>query len=126
MNEDTWVAGKMLLSGWKIAYAADACVRHSHDYTMGEEFRRYFDIGVFHSREPWLMEAFGGAEGEGLRYLRSEFGFLWAHAPALIFSAICRAAVKYAGYRLGKLERYFGVDLKRRLSMHKRYWGQVR
>jgi rhamnosyltransferase len=40
MNEDTYVAGKMLTRGWKISYVAEAAVHHSHDYRFSEEFRR--------------------------------------------------------------------------------------
>ena len=35
----------------------------SHDYRLLEEFRRYFDIGVFYGRERWIRCAFGGAGG---------------------------------------------------------------
>src|SRR6185437_2635592 len=49
LGEDTCVAVKMLLSGWKVRYCAEARVRHSHDYTMVQETQRYFDFGVLHS-----------------------------------------------------------------------------
>ena len=49
-TEDAHVAGRMLLAGYAVRYAAEARVRHSHDYTVMEEFRRYFDIGVFYGR----------------------------------------------------------------------------
>jgi len=29
-------------------------VFHSHDYGFLEEFKRYFDIGVFHTHTAWL------------------------------------------------------------------------
>jgi rhamnosyltransferase len=49
-GEDTYIAAKMLLAGLKIAYCAPAAVYHSHKYTIRDDFRLYFDIGVFHSR----------------------------------------------------------------------------
>ena len=52
--EDQLVAGRMLMEGWRIAYRGDAEVVHSHGYTVAEEFRRYFDVGVFHGRNRWL------------------------------------------------------------------------
>ena len=42
MGEDTYVAAKMLLAGSNVAYCAEATVFHSHDYSLMEEFRRYF------------------------------------------------------------------------------------
>ncbi len=63
-GEDTYVAARMLLAGWKVAYAAEATCYHSHNYRIVEEFRRYFDIGIFHSQEKWFISLLGKAEGE--------------------------------------------------------------
>jgi rhamnosyltransferase len=72
MGEDMWVAAKMLMAGFKVAYAAEALVYHSHNYGLREEFQRYFDTGVFHAQEPWLIETFGSVKREGLKMLRSQ------------------------------------------------------
>jgi rhamnosyltransferase len=122
LGEDTFVAAKVLLAGWKVAYQADALVYHSHDYSMCQEFRRYFDIGVFHHREHWLLDAFGKPEGEGGRFVRSEIVYLFQHAPWLIPSALLRTGLKYLGYRLGRTERLLPLGLKRLLSMHRGFW----
>lgn len=122
LGEDTFVAAKMLLAGWKVAYQADSRVYHSHDYSLLQEFRRYFDIGVFHAREHWLLDAFGKPEGEGGRFVRSEFTYLLKDAPWLIPSAFLRTGLKYLGYRLGRMEFIFPLGVKRYLSMHKVYW----
>lgn len=124
--EDQIVAGRMLLAGWTLAYQAEAAAVHSHGYTIGEEFRRYFDVGVFHSRNPWLLEDFGAVEGEGLRFLRSEFGYLARHEPLAIPSALVRVFAKYGGYRLGRLEARLSLSVKERLSMQPFYWRHKR
>lgn len=121
-GEDTWVAARMLQAGWKIAYCADAKVRHSHDYSMGEEFRRYFDIGVFHSREAWFLDALGRAEGEGKKFVASEIKFLSGTSPWYIPLALFRTALKFAGYRLGFLEKGLPVCIKKRVSMNRAFW----
>lgn len=72
-----YVAAKMLKCGWKVAYCANATVYHSHNYSLLDEFRRYFDIGVFNAREPWVLAEFGVAESEGVKFIRSEFLFLF-------------------------------------------------
>ncbi len=122
IGEDTIVAARMLLSGWTIAYQADALVYHSHDYRVMDEFRRYFDIGVLHGRGHWLLEQFGKPEGEGLRFVKSELRYLLRHNPALIPSAILRTGMKYAGYRLGRSEARLPDSIKPALSMHPGYW----
>ena len=66
----------MILQNYALAYVADATVYHSHSYTILQEFKRYFDIGVFHKRESWILKEFGKAEGEGGKYVKSEFTYL--------------------------------------------------
>lgn len=125
LSEDTFIAAKMLLAGWKIAYCADAKVYHSHDYNFIQEFKRYFDIGVFHSRESWIREKFGQAEGEGIKFVLSEFQYLINNGKGyLLPSVFTRTCLKYLGYRLGTYEKKIPVWLKKKLSMHRRYWDQ--
>lgn len=122
IGEDMYAAAKMLLKGWKIAYCADAMVYHSHNYSIWQEFKRYFDIGVFHGRENWIIETFGKAEGEGLRFVLSEFRYLLREKPALIPSAIIRNLMKLIGYKLGYKEEMLPLWIKRRLSMNEKFW----
>lgn len=123
LGEDTYVAAKFLLSGYEIGYIADACVYHSHDYTIKQEFKRYFDIGVFHRREKWIIENFAKAEGEGLRYLTNEIKFIMDRKKFhLIPELMIRTIAKYVGYKLGTIEHKLPNNLKRKLSMHRNYW----
>ena len=122
LGEDTIAAGQMLLAGWRIAYCAEAQVRHSHHYGLRNEMARYFDIGVLHQREAWMLEQFGRAEGEGLRFIRSEWAHLARHAPWLIPEATLRTLLKYLGYRLGHSEKRLSLAWKRRLSMQPSFW----
>lgn len=122
--EDQLVAGRMLIEGWRIAYRGDAEVVHSHGYTIAEEFRRYFDVGVFHGRNRWLIDTFGAAEGEGLRFIRSELAYLARHDPVQLPSAITRTFAKYAGYKIGAREAKLSNRWKQRLSMQPFYWRQ--
>ena len=122
LGEDTVAAGQMLLAGWRVAYCAKAQVRHSHHYGLRAEMARYFDIGVLHSREAWMLAQFGRAEGEGLRFVRSEWAHLARHAPWLIPEATLRTLLKYLGYRLGRSEKRLSLAWKRRLSMQPGFW----
>jgi rhamnosyltransferase len=121
-GEDQIVAGKMLLDGYSIAYVAEASVTHSHGYSIADDFRRYFDIGIFHSRNHWLIESFGRAEGEGRRFVLSELRYLLRRAPWLIPSAIGRTLAKYMAYRLGAMEQSLPPGLKLKLSASAYYW----
>jgi len=121
-GEDTYVAAKMLFAGWKVAYCAEAICYHSHNYSIVQDFRRYFDIGVFFSREEWFAKSLAKPEGEGKRFVLSEIRYLLKHAPWLIPSAVIRSALKLAGYKLGMRENNVPLWLKRRLSMNRGYW----
>jgi rhamnosyltransferase len=121
-GEDTITAAKLLLAGWKIAYVAEAQVYHSHSYTWMQEFKRYFDIGVLHNREHWLLDEFGQASGEGKRFVLSELRYLWPKHILLIPSSLIRTALKLIGYRLGRMEGKLSLAWKRRLSMNRGFW----
>lgn len=122
LGEDAYVAASLLLAGKKIAYEAKACVYHSHDYSTMEEFRRYFDTGVFHAQESWILTNFGKASGEGKRFVYSELAYLFQHAPFLIPLALIRTFMKLLGYRLGVAYARLPRMLLPALSMHKGFW----
>jgi rhamnosyltransferase len=121
-GEDTILAARLLLAGYKVAYVSDACAYHSHAYTPVQEFKRYFDIGAMHSRERWLLDEFGNAGAEGKRFVLSELAYLQRENPFLIPAALLRTASKLLGYRLGRMEQRLAPQFKRKLSMHPNFW----
>jgi rhamnosyltransferase len=123
-GEDTLVVARLHRAGWKTAYVADAMVRHSHAYSIAEEFRRYFDIGVLHARESWLIEHFGSASGEGRRFVVSELKHLMKHAPHHVPSALMRTLAKYLGYKIGRRESRIAPRLKYHLGLNRQYWSR--
>ena len=123
LGEDVYAGAKLILAGKKLAYVADAQVYHSHSYSVVEEFKRYFDIGVFHQSESWILEKFGKAEGEGLKYVKSELNFLlsnnvWYRVPEFVL----RNGMKYLGYKLGQHYKRLPISLIKKLSMHSSWW----
>jgi rhamnosyltransferase len=123
IGEDQYIAAKMIQCGYKIAYSAEAQVYHSHDYTILQEFQRYFDTGAFFSQQRWILDLAGRAEGEGLRFLRAQTAYLWKIGKAyLIPYSVLLTIVKYFGYRLGLLEMYIPTSLKISFSQQKYFW----
>ncbi len=124
MGEDMHAGARILLSGYSLAYAADAIVYHSHNYTVTEDFKRYFDTGVFHRSEEWLLEKFGKAEGEGIQYLKSEFRYLAARRKyCLVPEFFLRNGLKYMGYFLGKHYTTIPKSISKKMSMHNYWWN---
>ena len=102
LGEDTFVAARMLLSGWEISYCAEARVFHSHEYSCLEQMHRYYKTGVFHGRQPWIRQSFGAAEGEGLRFVRSELRYLVRNGyKRYIPLALGNTACKFLAFRAG-------------------------
>jgi rhamnosyltransferase len=119
-----YVGARMLLRGWKLAYCAESRVRHSHGYTLAQEFRRYFDIGVFNARQAWIRQHFGGASGEGRRFVLSEWGYLLRHCAWRLPESCIRTALKLAGFNLGLRERWLPLWLKRAMSGQRNFWDK--
>lgn len=121
-NEDMICAGSMAKAGYAIAYAADARVFHSHNYSCMQQFHRNFDLGVSQAEHP---EIFAGisSEGEGIRLVKKSFlylcrkGRIWL-LPLLFFQSGC----KYAGYFLGKRYRKLPQWLIQICTMNPDYW----
>jgi rhamnosyltransferase len=118
-GEDTLAAAALLRRGEMIGYYSKAAVRHSHNYTLLEEFRRYFDIGFFHSNHTDILKEFGTAEREAgsyvfklLKFLRSEGQF------SVLPVALAQAGAKYLGYKLGRSHEYLPASLVRQFSMY--------
>lgn len=122
LGEDTHLAARLLLAGKSIRYEASACVYHSHNYSLRAELGRYFDTGVFHAQHDWLLKKFGRAGHEGMRFAKSEMSYLWNASVWCIPEAALRTALKFVGYRLGLLSKYWPVFVNKCLSMHKGYW----
>ncbi len=122
LGEDMEFAARVIKAGHANFYCAAAAVYHSHDYGIAEIIKRYFDIGVFDHRNPWMREQFGSHRGEGLRFVVSELRYLAVRSPFNVPRAILQTAAKLLGYRLGRLESLFSNRLKRSVSMFPAYW----
>ena len=117
-------AGHLVQAGYSIAYAAEAEVIHSHNYSCMQQFHRNFDLAVSQAQN---LDVFQGikSESEGIRlvkqtasYLRKEKQGKWI--PYLIISS----GFKYLGYRLGKIYRILPKFVVRACSMSKDYWSE--
>lgn len=100
-NEDMLAAARLILKGYKVAYAADAAVIHSHDYSPFGQFKRYFDTGSSLRNNRWILQ-YAASEREGLRFVKNQLRFLlerrcYSRMPY----ALLEDAAKYAGYIIG-------------------------
>ena len=121
-NEDMIFGGKAIKDGKMIAYAADACVYHSHNYNCLEQFHRYFDNGVSQADHP---EVFKGvpSSGEGMKLVRATKDYLKKKGmKRKIPGLIVQSGFKFLGFRLGKMYKHMPRFLVRACSLNKTYW----
>ncbi|NLG04888.1 MAG: glycosyltransferase family 2 protein, partial [Clostridia bacterium] len=121
-NEDMIFAANVLKGGGKIAYAADAKVIHSHNYTNMKQLRRNFDLAVSQADHPEVFLDIS-SEAEGMRYLKQAVGYFSKHKKNyLIVPFIITCVFKYAGYWLGYRYRKLSPALIRKITMNYNYW----
>lgn len=121
-NEDMIYAGKLIQMGYGIAYAADAKVIHSHNYSCMQQFHRNFDLGVSQAEHP---EIFAGvpSEGEGIKLVKKTINYLIQKRKIwLIPGVILQSGCKYAGYLSGKNYRKLPRKMILWCTMNREYW----
>lgn len=123
-NEDMIYAAGVIKAGYAVMYAADAQVIHSHNMSVGQQFRRNFDLAVSQADHPEVFEGVP-SEGEGIRMVKRtakkliKTGYVWL-IPSLVFSSGC----KYLGYLLGKRYRRLPSWMVRLCTSNLEYWRQ--
>lgn len=124
LAEDMYLTAKMILADYKVAYYAVAKVYHSHNYSLIQEFKRYFDTGVFQQNHPWIQDSLGKAGNEGQKFVKSELSYLWKEAPLWLPLACLSTLCKFVGFKLGLNWQKLPKSLILRFTMHKAYWRQ--
>ena len=125
-NEDMLYAARAINSGYQIAYVADACVYHSHNYTWKQQFHRNFDLGVSQAQHPEVF-AEVPSEGEGIRSVKATIKYLKEEKKgSLIPKLILHSGCKYMGYLLGKHYEKLPERWILSFSMNKEYWDNAK
>src|SRR5262249_38126793 len=121
-GEDTVAVAKLLRRGHKIAYVAEAVVQHSHRYTLRQEFRRHFDIGLSRRSYGHLLQGAGPDAKRGTAFVKEMLKRLWKQKPHLVPYAILQSAVKWCGYKIGQVSLEAPIWFKKAMSSQDFYW----
>ena len=121
-NEDMIMASAIIQAGYSIAYAADAMVVHSHEYTYIQQFKRNFDLAVSQQQYKEIFSSVK-SESEGIELVKQTAKYLadkkqYLLIPDLIF----QSGFKYLGYLAGKNYERIPKDIIKKLSMNPQYW----
>ena len=125
VSEETIAVAELLDRGHRIAYVADAVVRHSHRYGLADEFRRHFDIGWTRARHDRLLLAREPDEVRGRRFAGLLLRTVAEEQPALLPMAAASLAARWLGYRAGLHGQGLPAGLARRLSGQDYFWTSV-
>lgn len=121
-GEDYFACSKLLLANKKVAYVADAIVEHSHDFTLLENFRRYFDTGYVRGERPYIQKLVGHANRRGAKLTKLFFIKILKDKPHLIFYAFLEVVFKYLGFKIGFYGQNLPKYIKKILSNQKYFW----
>lgn len=125
LGEDTVAVAQLLRKGHKVAYVSEAVVRHSHRYTLWQEFCRYFDTGLARKEYRSLLEGSGTDGKRGQEYIREMAKELYSQKPSLLPYAALHCLVKWMGYQIGRSSAKAPLWLKKTFSSQKFYWDSI-
>ncbi|SHI13517.1 rhamnosyltransferase [Clostridium collagenovorans DSM 3089] len=121
INEDMYIAYKIITSGYRIKYCADSEVYHSHVFTLKQLYNRYFDTGVFLKQHSYLLQ-----------YKANESGFKLAKYAfkrsikerniSVLLNLIPNFGARFIGSNLGKRFNKLPRNFIIKSSLNKNYW----
>ncbi len=121
-NEDMIFAGRAVQAGYKIIYAAEAKVFHSHNYSCMQQFRRNFDLGVSQAEHPEIFSGIS-SKSEGISLVKKTIKHLSQNKrKRLIPYLIVSSGFKYLGYQLGMHYKKLPYDVIVKCSSNQQYW----
>ncbi len=124
LGEDAVATAELLKRGHKIAYVAEAQVRHSHSYSLKQEFSRYFDTGLMRKEYENLLSCACNDQARGVAFARQLLKQLYKNRPLLIPYGCIHILVKWAGYRIGQASINAPLWWRKTLSSQKYYWEE--
>lgn len=101
-NEDMEFAARAIMDGKKVAYAHEAKVYHSHNFTLLQVWQRYRQIGEFFAENRWILDTVAqhtNVESTGIKQAINELKYLVHHAPMSIPKSILFSLTKYIAFK---------------------------
>lgn len=121
MSEDQQMSRDLLNAGYTVVYAPDSVVIHSHNYTLGNVFKRYFD-SVYSLTIIFPKHGVGTSASMGIDYLLKEIVFVLRNYPQKLPYYFLYTAAKTAGTIMGHCVKILPRCILKRLSMHSYHW----
>lgn len=103
INEDMYIAYKIIFNGYKIRYCSESVVVHSHKFTCKQLFQRYYAAGRFFAGNRYLLKYSANRSGARLTKLVLQ-DMLKSKDYKTIFTLLPNFTARFLGMHLGKME----------------------
>lgn len=103
-NEDMYIAYKLIMNGYKIKYCADSEVVHSHNFTLKQQYKRYYDTGIFFKQNDYLNKyKVNQAGGSLAKYILKR---AWQDKNwKVLIKFVPNMAARFIGMKVGKISK---------------------
>lgn len=102
INEDMYIAYKIIMNGYKIKYCADSIVYHSHKFTLKQIYDRYKLTGKFFKQNKYLDNY--GTTGSGANLAKCILKRIFQEKRyGLLFRYPFDMAARLIGMKVGKM-----------------------
>ncbi len=104
ISEDMYIAYKLIMNGYKIKYCADSEVIHSHNFTLKQQYKRYYDTGKFFKENDYLNKyKVNQAGGSLAKYILKR---AWQDKNwKVLVQFVPNMAARFIGMKMGKLSK---------------------
>lgn len=100
-NEDMYIAYKLIMNDLKIKYCSDSVVYHSHQFTLKQLYKRYYDTGLFFAQNSYLNEYDANKTGGSLAiYILNRA--IYEKKLKVLVRFLPDMFVRYIGMKMGK------------------------
>lgn len=120
--EDQILVSKILNSGFKVGYCAEALVKHSHKLNFWRTLKRYYDTGVMHKVWENTIPTHS-VTSKGFAFVMLASKYLIAHSPTELPAFFGSTLGKFIGYHLGNRYMFIGKKYRPFFSANKAFWG---
>ena len=101
INEDMYIAYKLIMNNYRIKYCADSVIYHSHDFTLKEIYDRYKLTGKFFKQNKYLDQF--GTNNSGKKMAKYILKRMFEDKKYyLLFRYPFDMAARYFGVKVGK------------------------
>lgn len=104
INEDMYIAYKLIMNNYRIKYCAESKVIHSHRFTLKQIYKRYYDTGKFFKENSYLDNFKTNKTGGNLALYILKRAIQDKNVNVLI-NFIPNMSARFLGMKMGKLSK---------------------